>query len=145
MANPLIDQGSLNRIRGSITIPNFPALNITAPYLGKQGIRLALQGESVVYLPTMTGAVTSQEPYMMIEVAATLLKTQPLSNQFKLQMESSALIGDISVRPDAAQLGIYEVVNSSIKGVREMSFAGDEPGWVVTLGGYYLVNNSLFD
>ena len=57
--NPLIPQGTVNRLRGSVIWNDFPQLNVTAPYLGTDGIGFSLDGESTVFLPTMTGAVTS--------------------------------------------------------------------------------------
>lgn len=145
MASPLVLQGTLNRLRGSVTWPANPALSVTAPYLGKAGIRLSLQGESVVYIPTLTGAVTSPEPYLMVEMSISLLKTQALSNGYKQQMETNSLMGDATVRPDAVTLGVYQLTNCSIKNIRELDFAGDSAEFAVTIGGYYLVNSSLFD
>ena len=145
MPNPLIAQGSLSKIRASVTWGSFPQLNVTAPYLGKAGIRLQLQGESVLYLPTMTGAVTSPEPYMMIECTINLIKPQSLANLYKQQMEDNALLGDGSVRPDATALGVYALTNCAIKGVRELDFSGEHEGFAVTIGGYYFTNSSLFN
>lgn len=144
MPNPLIAQGTLSRIRGSIVWNNFSALNITAPYLSKEGIRLSLQGDTTKYLPTMTGAVTSQEPYMMCEVTAVLLKSQALGNAYKNQMETNSLLGDGTIRPDAVTLGPYAIINCSIKTVHELDFSGQAPGFTIVFGGYYLVNSSLF-
>lgn len=143
--NPLIAQGTLNRLRGSINIPGNTTLNITAPFLGKSGISLALDGESVVYLATMTGAVTSPEPYLMVTCRAALLKTQSLSGIWKAQMEDNSVIGNAIVTPDAKPLGLYNLLNCSIKNVAEMNFAGEDPQWVIEIGGYYAVNSSLFD
>lgn len=145
MPNPLVAQGSLSKLRASITWPSFPQLNVTAPYLSKEGIRLTLQGESTLYLPTMTGAVTSQEPYMMIECVINLLKSQSLANQYKQQMELNSLLSDGSIRPDATPLGVYQITNCSIKSVRELDFSGEHAVFAVTIGGYYLVNSSLFN
>lgn len=145
--NPLIAQGTLNRIRASVTWASFPSLNVTAPFLSREGIRLALQGESTVYLPTMTGAVTSQEPFMMIEMTLNLLKTQGLSDIYKQQLESNAALGDGTVRPDlptGGGLGLYQIINCAIKSVRELDFSGDNAVFAVTIGGYYLVNSDLF-
>ncbi len=144
MPNPLVAQGTLSKIRGSIVWANFPSLNVTAPYLGKAGIRLALQGESTLYLPTLTGAVTSQEPYMMVECTINLLKTQGLANQYKQQMETNAALGDGTVRADSTALGAYSIVNCSIKSIRELDFAGENADFLVTIGGYYLVNSNLY-
>jgi hypothetical protein len=145
MPNPLVSQGTLNRIRGSIVFSNFPTMNVTAPYLSKEGIRLALQGDTVMYLPSMTGQVTSPEPYMGIEATVHMLKTQVLANLFKRQMELSSLLGDATVRSDASSLDVYQITNSAIKTVRELDFSGDNAQFVVVIGGYYLVNSSLFD
>ena len=145
MPNPLIAQGSLNKLRASITWSQFPALNVTASYLSKEGIRLVLQGESVLYMPTMTGAVTSQEPYMMIECTLNLLKSQPLANLYKQQMETNALLADGTIRPDAVPLSPYQVTNASIKSIRELDFSGEHAVFAVTIGGYYLINSSLFN
>lgn len=145
MANPLVTQGSLNKLRASITWPSFPGLNVTASYLSKEGIRLTLQGESVLYLPTMTGAVTSQEPYMMIEATVNLLKSQALANLYKQQMETNALLGDGTIRPDAVPLSPYQLTNCAIRGVRELDFSGEHAVFAVMIGGYYLINSDLFN
>lgn len=144
MANPLISQGNLNRLRGSVVFPDNPTLNITAPYLGKAGIRLAFEGESVVYLPTLTGAVTSPEPYMMISLSMNLLKSQPLSNAYKAKMESDSSMGAGTVRTDSTSLSVYELINLSISSVRELNLNGEDADFIVTLKGYYSINSSLF-
>jgi hypothetical protein len=145
MPSPLIAQGSLNKLRGSVSWSAYPSLNVTAPYLSKEGIRLALQGESTLYMPTMTGAVTSPEPYMMIEVVIHLLKTQALANQYKQQLELQAAIGDGTVRPDATALGPFQLTNCSIKSVQPLDFSGENAVFAVTVGGYYLINSLMFN
>lgn len=145
MANPLITQGTLNRLRGSVIIPSHPELNITAAYLGKEGISLSLEGETTLYIPTMTGAVTSAEPYQMCSVSINLLKTQFVSNLYKQRQELLSTIGDITVRPDTSTLGDYPLFNCAIRNVAELSFNGQDAGYRVTLGGYYCINNLLFD
>lgn len=145
MPNPLVQQGSLNRIRGSVTWNSNPSLNVTAPYLSKEAMRLSLQGESTRYLDTLTGAVTSPEVKMMIELQINLLKTQALSSLYKSTMEFNSLIGDGIVRPDATGLSPYQIINCSIKSVREMDYSGENAAWTVVIGGYYLVNSFLFD
>ena len=119
MANPLVDQGVLNRLKASVVWNAFPALNVTASFLGKAGITLALEGEASVQIGTMAGIVQSPEPYIPISVVIHLLKTQALSNAYKTQMEASSLIGDGTVWPDVSTgLGSYQISNMSIQGVR---------------------------
>lgn len=143
--NPLVAQGSLNRLRGGVGVTDIPALNVTAPYLGKAGITLALEGEATTIIPTLTGTVISGEPYQMCAVTVNLLKTQDLANQWKLQQETLTAIGDIVVTPDASSLGTYPITNCAITGVRELTFAGEDPVMAVTIRGYYAINNSLWD
>lgn len=143
-ANPLVLQGTLNRVRATVVIPNFPNLNVTAPYLGKEGIRLSLEGESTLFIPTMTGAVTSGEPYQMCSVVMQLLKTQGLAQQYEAQKQALATIGNITVTPDASTLNPYSILNCAIESVRELNFAGDDASYAVTLRGYYIINNNLF-
>jgi hypothetical protein len=146
--NPLVDQGSLNRIRGSVVWLTFPQLTVNAPYLGKEGIRLALEGNATDYFGTMTGAVPSPAPYQMCTLTLNLLKSQPFSNNYKLQFEKSTLIGQATVWPDIMPpngIGTYILYNCVLESVREMTFAGEDPLWIVTAKGYYLVNSDMFN
>ena len=76
MANPIVPQGTLNRLRGSVTIPSNTGLNITASYLGKDGISMSFDGAANTAIDTMTGIVQSPEPYQRVTVAIHLLKSQ---------------------------------------------------------------------
>jgi hypothetical protein len=144
-SNPLISLGSLNRLRGSVVIPTYPNLNVTASYLGRQGIGLSLEGDSTGMIPAMTGAVTSPEPYMMVNVTLALLRTQNLATQYKAQLELNSLIGAFTVIPDATVHPNYQVSNAALQSVREMSFAGEDPVWMVTLRGTYYINSALWN
>jgi hypothetical protein len=144
--NPLLSQGTLNRIRASVVVPGNSSLNVTAPFLHKEGISLALEGESTTYIPTMTGMTTSPEPYMSATVSISLLKTQSLAGIYKAQMENLSTIGDITVYPDVSTgLPTYTIVNCAIESVREMKFNGEDAAWVVMIKGYYVTNNALFN
>jgi hypothetical protein len=145
MASPLVAQGTLNRLRGSIVCNNNANLNVTPSFLTKEGIRLSFSGETVTYIPTMTGAVTSSEIYLIAEITAHLNKAQALANIYKQTMENNSLIGDVTVRSDSAALGIYNIANASIGAVRELDFSGDSAQFVIVIKGYYLVNSVLFD
>lgn len=145
MPNPLVPQGTLNRLRASVVWPAFPALNVTQSYLSRQGIRLAFEGEAVLFLPTMTGSVTSPEPYQMITLTIHLLKTQALAAQYEAQRQANALLGDGTVRPDSVALPPYSITNCAIEGVRELNFSGDDAEYAVTIKGYYLTNADLWN
>lgn len=147
MGNPLIDQGVLNRIKGSVVWAAFPQLNVTAPFLDRDGINLRLEGESTGSHGTMTGTVKSPEAYMPVSLVIALLKTQSLAEQYKTQMEAYSVLGAGTVYPDVQQGGIsqYALNNMSIDAVGEMLLNGTTPIWAVTCRGYYVVNNNLFD
>jgi hypothetical protein len=59
-------------------------------------------------------------------------------------METNALIGDVTVRSDSVVLPVFQVINASIKGIRELTFSGDNADFAVMIGGYYLINSALF-
>lgn len=144
MANPLVDQGVLNRIRGSVTWDNFTNLNITAAFLGKEGIRLALEGQASKPIPTMTGLVQSPEAYKMVSLTLNLLKSQALADAYKAQVELSSILGGCTVRPDATTLSPYQLLNMSIDSPNDLDFSGESAGYVIKATGYYLVNSSLW-
>lgn len=145
MPNPNIPQGVLNRLVASVVVQSNQSLNVTPSFLNKEGIRLAFDGEATKFLPTMTGAVTSGEPYQMVTVTIHLLKTQQLSNLYEQQRQTQSVIGDITVRPDVSTgLQPYDLVNCAIESVRELSFAGEDAGYAVTLRGYQLINNAYW-
>jgi hypothetical protein len=144
MANPTIPQGVLNRIYGSITCTSFPILNITAPYLGKQMIGLTFDTPSTTAIETSTGLVMSPEPYQRVTINAHLIRTQSLVNAWKVQLEASSLIGDLTIRGDTPNLNPYQISNSAIMNVDRLLFNGSEADWVINLVGIYYINSALW-
>jgi hypothetical protein len=145
VTNPLIAVGSLNRLVASVTWQSFPQLNVIPSFLNREGIRLGLDGEATRFLPALTGAVTSPEPYQMVTLTINLLKTQQLAALYKAQYELSTLLGDCVVRPDVV-LGLppYDLTNMAMEGVREQSYAGEDAGWAIMFRGTYYINNALW-
>lgn len=146
MANPLIPQGTLNKLTGTVQVIAFPQLNALASNLGAEGISLSFEGESSGYFGTMTGAVPSPNPYQMVTLTLHLLKTQQLGGLWELQRQTTTSIGDVVVTTDATStLGPYPLSNCTIKNVNELSFAGTTPEYVVTVQGVYYENSALFN
>jgi hypothetical protein len=143
--HPQIGQGTLNRIRGSFIVPNYSSLTVTAPFLGKGAIGLSFQGQTTVFIDTMTGAVTSPEPYLICTARINLLRTQNIANLYKTQMETDARIGDCTVVGDSTVLANYQLTNCAVESVGELNFAGEDAGFVVTVTGYYIINNALWN
>lgn len=142
--NPLAPQGTLNRLVASVTWPLFPQLNVTPSFLNREGISLAFEGEATRFLPTMTGAVTSPEPYQMISLTINLLKTQGLATLYETQRQVQSLIGNGVVRPDTVALPPYDLFNCGIMNVRELRFSGEDAGYAVSISGYIPLNSALW-
>lgn len=143
--NPLINQGVLSKVKGSVVWANFPGLNVTAPYLGSEGINLRVTGNAVAQIGTLTGTVQSPECYLPISCVIALLKTQQLAESYKSQMEDICTLGPGIVYPDVTTgLSPYQLYNCAIENVADMLFNGTTPIFGVTCTGYYIVNNSLF-
>lgn len=149
MADPRVPQGNLNKLKASLLWTNFPSLNVTPPYLGTEGIGLVFEGRAVARLPSMTGIVNSPEPYQPVMVTVNLLKTQALAQLYEEQKQTNSVLGAGTLRPDvstdSAGLGPFELLNMSIDNVRELRMNGSDSGYVVTLGGYYLINSQLWN
>jgi hypothetical protein len=144
MPNPNVPLGPLNRLKASANWPSNPGLTISASNLGKNGIHFALEGEATEYIPTMTGAVTSPEPYMMFTMTIELLKSQAFSDSWKQKLETDSSLGDGTVWPDTITLSPFNLTNTSITGVRDLPFNGQDPVFAVTVKGYYQINSALW-
>lgn len=142
--SPFVQQGTLNRLRGSVVYASNQTLNVTAPYLSKEGISIAFEGDAGMLIPTLTGGVTSPEPYQIATVTINLVKSQALANVYKEQFETNVNVGDVSVIADSATLTDYELQNCVLKGIRDITFDGNQVGFVVTLQGIYQVNSALW-
>ena len=144
-ANPQVPQGQLNRLRGSITFSSFPGLNVTASYLGREGLGLNFEGQATLSIDTMTGVVQSPEPYVKASVMVHLIKTQALAALFKAQIENSTLLGDATVRTDATSLPPYQLSNCAISTVNAIKIDGTDAGWVIMITGIYYINSALWN
>jgi len=144
-SNPLIPQGVLNKLRGTTQCVDNPQLNVLPSNLDDDGISIAFEGDASGYVPTLTGAVPSPNPYQIATVTIHLLKTQSLSNIWKNQQETDTTIGDVVVTTDAATLDSYSLNNCTIKGVGELTFNGKSVGYGVMVQGIYYINSSLFN
>ena len=144
MANPLVSQGTLNRLLGSVIVTQYPQLNVTASYLGREALRLSWDGSATTMQPTLTGMVTSPEPYQGVTLTIHLLKTQTLAQLYFAQFLATSLLGPIVVYPDAAGFGPFPLFNCALETPRELSFAGEDPGYPITIRGTYYVNATLW-
>lgn len=145
MANQLVPQGSLNLLKASAVWDDFPALNVSPPFLAKGAIALSFDSEYTVYIDTMTGGVTSPQPYVKCTFTLNLLRTQALADAYKTQFENSTVMGNVTLRGDSVALSAYQLVNCGVAGVRELTFAGQDPVYAVSFHGYYNINSNLYN
>jgi len=138
--SPNVAQGTINRLKASVIIDAFPQLNITASFLLPEGIGLSFGGPITTNLPSMTGIVTSPEPYQLVTCTIHLIKSQGLSSLYKAQIESNSLIGTYTIRPDSSTLSPWYINNGDIISVNPLNFGGRDAGYVVELAGTYNIN-----
>ncbi len=147
-SNPLVAQGTLNRLISSVVLHSLPALNISAYNMGKNFLSVTLdEMPFVTQIETGVGVVNSLEPYSMATVSVDLLKTQSLGNSWKVQSETTGILGNITVYPDVGSdvLGTYYFGNCAIKTLDPNAFDGKNPVFRLTIRGVYYINNNAWN
>jgi len=145
-SNPLIPQGTLNKLLVNVSVVDNPDLNVSSSFLAPEGVMLTLEGEASAYLPTLTGAVPSPNPYQIATLAIHLNRAQGLAWSWKGQMEQSALIGDVTLTTDSPVGDTYYLSNCTIKsGPSELAMSGGSVDFTVVLQGTYYINSQLWE
>ncbi|MGC9271240.1 hypothetical protein [Acidiphilium sp.] len=142
--NPQIVQGTLNRVRTHIVVPNYPALNVTASYMGKSQAVLSFEGPFVHQEETATGVVNSPAPFVMGRLVVSLLRTQGLANAYVSQLQSQAIIGPVTSHADTSAFSAITLQNSSIIDFDPGAFDGMDPVARVTIRGVFYTNSVLW-
>lgn len=147
MPSPQTPPGNLNRVAASVYLVDHPELNVSADYLGRDGISLSFEGNSTTGIDAMTSIVMSPEPYQRSTLMINLLKSQNLAALWEAQRALSTLIGALQVYPDVQQggIGVYPLSNCAILNIRELRFAGEDAGYVVSVIGKYDINSTLYN
>lgn len=143
--NPTLVPGNLNRIRGTILVPSNATLNITAPYLGKEGIVIAPQTAVVTQMQGMTTVVNSEEPYQLVQVTAMVIKSLALSAAYINQIQQSPSLGTVTITPDTNTMAPFNLYNVAIVNWNQISMAGTQPDFAIVLQGQYNISNSLWN
>lgn len=146
MANPLVAQGTLNRLKASVTLPSNSALNITSAYMSKRFVTVTFDGNFDNLIPTATGAVTSPEPYVMATVTVGLLRTQSLAAAWQNQALTLSDIGDVSIFPDVPTSTFKEIdlTNCIIRHMDPGPYDGTNPEVTLIIEGVYYINSNLW-
>jgi hypothetical protein len=139
-----LSQNVISKVRGSASFVDYPELNIIAANLGKNMITITEQGDDTHAIPTATTVVNSPEPYKIVEFSADIVRSQDLANRFKLQKEKFSVLGDATLRTDAAGYSDYKLTQVSIKGIDAIKMNGEEVGNTIHFQGVYAINSDLF-
>lgn len=142
--NPQVPQGVINLVRASVQVANFPALNVTASFLGAEGSQISWGSPASTFIRTLTGRVVSLEPFQEATITLHLVRSQVLAQQWENQRLLLALLGPLTVYTDAAALPVYNFSNCAIENVGPITSNGKSAEYMVTVGGTYIVNNALF-
>jgi hypothetical protein len=141
-------QGSLNRLQASVTFidPQWANLTVLPQNLGAEGIRLSFDDTATDLIPTMTGMVTSPKPFMGCTLTIALVKSAQnnVADNYKYQFVVGTLLGQVNVTPDVSNISKFTLYNMTLETIREMAFSGTEAVMIVTLRGYYPVNQDYF-
>lgn len=143
--NPTLIPGNLNRIRGTILVPGNATLNVTAPFLGKEGIVIAPQSAVVTQMQGMTTVVNSEEPYQIVQVTAAIMKSLALSAAYIEQIKNSPTLGTVTITPDTSTIPAFTLYNVAITNWSQISMAGLQPDFTVTFQGQYNVSQDLWN
>jgi hypothetical protein len=144
-SNPLVPQGTLNRVRTSVVVPAYTNLNVSAPYMGKQMARLNFEGNFSDLIGTATGAVESDEPYVFATLAISLLRTQALASAWLSQVQAGSGVGDITSYSDSSAFDAITLNNCVVQSIDPGAWDGTDPVVRVTLRGTFIVNNNLWN
>lgn len=145
MANaPLVPQGTLNRVRCSIVVPNYTTLNITAPYMGRNFATITFEGDFTKLIGTGTGGVPSPEPYVMATISVGILRTQALASSWRTQWETQGSLGNVSIFSDTAAFAEFDLIDCVIQHFNPNAYDGEDPVSQLTLQGIYPINSALW-
>ena len=145
MANhPLATQGTLNRLRASVVVSSYPALNVSSSYMGKNFVNVEFEGDFAQLIETATGAVTSPEPYVFCNVTIDLLRTQSLSSDWLTQATTDASLGDIAIHPDTTSFQVINISDAILRSVQPGVFDGQDPVVRAMVRGVFYLNDNLW-
>ncbi len=145
MANPLVSQGTLNRVRCSVIIPDDTALNIDSSYMGKSFATISFDGSFSGQIETGTGVVNSPEPYVMGNVSVGLLRTQALSNAWLAQAKKNTSIGQVIIHSDSAAFPSIPLSTCVIGSIEPGAYDGTDPIVKLTLRGVFHLNEDMWN
>jgi len=135
---------TLSKLLSSIHVLDNSDLNVTMRHSKKDGIVMTFGGEVTTFIDTMTGRVISQEPYVPITIAFTLVKTSALAALYQARIKKSTILGNVTVTHDTKNLATETVTDCAIQSIDPITNDGMDAGYRVTIGGTLEINNELW-
>lgn len=145
MANPNIIPSPLNRVRANVSIPSAPNLNVTAPYLAEDGISVSFTGDVATVLNGLTSTINSEEPYIVTQININLIKSLALSAQWLTRIQEAPILGNVTIVSDTKEFPSLTFYNCTITRVADVSMAGKQAGYDITITGYWAISNDLWN
>lgn len=145
MANPLVAQGTLNRVRCSIIVPSDTSLNIETSYMGKSFASISFDGPFAGQIETGTGVVNSPEPYVMGNVSVGLLRTQSLSTLWMNQSKKNSDIGQVIIHSDSAAFAPISLASCVINMIEPGVYDGTDPVVKLAIKGVFYLNEDMWN
>ena len=136
--------GVLNRALTSVSVINFPNLNVTTGFFGTKVARISFEVETSDYIPVLAGNVPSPRLTQIITCMMYLNKSQSLAAAWEAQRLTSAIIGDVVVVTDSAVMPTYYMANATLQNIADLDLTGDSNDFPVMLKGTYYINNSIY-
>lgn len=142
--NPLIQQGSLNRLLTNVMVTDYPFLNASASYMSKSLATLTFDGSFVDQIPTATGIVNSPSPFVMGSLTINLLRSQNVASLWIAQVQSEGILGTVTVFPDSTLFPKIGLQNCSIESIDPGAYDGMDPTTKITVKGVFNLNAALW-
>lgn len=136
--------GFLNRLRASVSVPSYSALNVTPAYLGDEGIRFTPEGNAAELLDQLAGRVVSANPYLAVTIELPLLRTMSAAAAWYNQMLTNAAIGSVQITPDSTTMPVIYVQNCVIRTPGAQGLNGRGPVMPVSVAGTMIINSALW-
>lgn len=143
--NPNLIPGNLNRVRASVIVPGNESLNVPAQFQAKEGILVAPQTPVVTQMQGMTTIVNSEEPYQLVQITVSVIKSLAISAQYLQAIQNSPILGNITVVPDTNVLGKFNLLNAAIINWNQISMAGLQPDFTLIMQGQYNTSADLWN
>lgn len=142
---PQISQGTLNRIRATVSPVDYPALTVTPPYLSKRMITLTPNGDITTFINAATGVVQSPEPYFVVSVKMYILKSNGLAETYKQQFLTQSYLGQVNIKTDTSALSDFTLQDAAIMHLDELDFSGESAEFAITIAGTVYLNSDLWN